>query len=103
MCGAGSAVERLVESGKASPELVAAYAEVQALRRAALDGGELPTTAPEFVKRHKQNLKRAQTRERVRRHREKKRNAKSADSAGKCVTREQGRPAACGTGKGGAE
>lgn len=71
-----SAAEKLIASGKASPELRAAYREVLGMRKAASAGEELPRRAPAFVSEHKQILKRAQTRERVRRHREKKRNAK---------------------------
>ena len=81
-----STAARLIAEGKASPELVAAYGEVIALREAALEGGELPKRPPQFVADHKANIRRMQTRERVRRHREKKRNAKKAECAKKCVT-----------------
>ena len=80
----------MVASGRASAELVAAYDEVQAMRRAAREGDPLPSKPPSFVVEHRENVKRAQTRVRVQRFREKRRNAEVPESAEKCVTGAEG-------------
>ncbi len=49
--------EKLVLSGKASPELTAAYFEVVAMREAYINDKELPEFVPAFVKSHKKKHK----------------------------------------------
>ena len=71
-----SVAEKLIAEGKASTELIANYNQVLEMRQTVISGGELPKGVPDFVKEHRKAIKRMDTRERVRNHREKKRNAK---------------------------